>query len=573
MVAAPLRGPGELGLRSHTPAPTKARAPGAQTGSSVRREPGTLLGGSGTVSAPVLWLLALAALWLVVCTLAAPRHPTEWDSANYCLGVLHFDIRQHAPHPPGYLLYVLTGRLLTVFTGDPHRSLVLLSHAMGACAVVPIYLLARMFLAQRASLWATALALLNPVALFYGSVALSAISGLLFAPAVLWLTLRGRAGAPRLLVLAGLVLGVSGGFRQDILVFLAVPWALCVLFQDSSLRHKALSVAALLAGTASWLVPTVVLSGGLGPYLEACAFVRSLASRESITLDGSVLGFSRNLVRLGSALLAGTGLLGVGALALLERSARRRLAAMERVRFWTIALALALPLLFFLFVFIHKPGYLLLVLPVLTIVLFAGLVHRELGRGGGWLRRVPAASGLLGLAFFLAFPSSERITARLLGHLTFHERSSLALRLVRQFARLTRDEIAFQDALVEDCARALAPLREAGGDVSLVTLDDNRPEFRVCMLEFPRTRVFHLRLSAGRVTSAEVASGLEFRSLEPSPGEPLRLGAQDGTVVWITTYTPEIRASLEGAGGVPLESLRSVLVRTAGGAQPLLWAD
>ena len=44
----------------------------------------------------------------------------NWDAVQFALATRSFDIARHQPHPPGYILYVGWGRLLTWLTGDPN---------------------------------------------------------------------------------------------------------------------------------------------------------------------------------------------------------------------------------------------------------------------------------------------------------------------------------------------------------------------------------------------------------------------------------------------------------------------
>src|SRR5262245_42992874 len=56
----------------------------------------------------------------------------HWDGAQFALAIDHYDIRIGQPHPPGSFLYVMLGRLMNLFVGDPHASLVWLSMIAGA---------------------------------------------------------------------------------------------------------------------------------------------------------------------------------------------------------------------------------------------------------------------------------------------------------------------------------------------------------------------------------------------------------------------------------------------------------
>ncbi len=55
---------------------------------------------------------------LAVVSLAAhlavlPPTLEDLDSVNFALGVRHFDVAQHQPHPPGYPIFIALGKLGT----------------------------------------------------------------------------------------------------------------------------------------------------------------------------------------------------------------------------------------------------------------------------------------------------------------------------------------------------------------------------------------------------------------------------------------------------------------------------
>src|SRR5271165_1449611 len=61
------------------------------------------------------WAVGLATLVLRLAT--AANGPTDWDSAQYAAAVGHFDVTHGQPQPPGYWLYVVTGRFVHQVAG------------------------------------------------------------------------------------------------------------------------------------------------------------------------------------------------------------------------------------------------------------------------------------------------------------------------------------------------------------------------------------------------------------------------------------------------------------------------
>jgi 4-amino-4-deoxy-L-arabinose transferase-like glycosyltransferase len=71
--------------------------------------------------------IAGAIVVLISRILTAPRTPWENDEFLFAEAVRKFDPSRYHPHPPGYPLYILLGKLVNVIVGDPWRALVIVS--------------------------------------------------------------------------------------------------------------------------------------------------------------------------------------------------------------------------------------------------------------------------------------------------------------------------------------------------------------------------------------------------------------------------------------------------------------
>jgi 4-amino-4-deoxy-L-arabinose transferase-like glycosyltransferase len=68
-----------------------------------------------------------ALLVLLVRIFTAPRTPWENDEFLFTEAVRNFDPSRYHPHPPGYPLFILLGKLLHFFVHDPWRALVVVN--------------------------------------------------------------------------------------------------------------------------------------------------------------------------------------------------------------------------------------------------------------------------------------------------------------------------------------------------------------------------------------------------------------------------------------------------------------
>jgi len=125
--------------------------------------------------------------------MAASHTLWEWDEALFCLALRGFNVAAHHPHPPGFPLYVVLGKLFRFFISDDFRALRAIN-LLSAMLVFPAtYMLAReMKLEVLPSISAALLTCFAPNVWYYGGTAFSdepTLTMLLFGAALL---LRGR---------------------------------------------------------------------------------------------------------------------------------------------------------------------------------------------------------------------------------------------------------------------------------------------------------------------------------------------------------------------------------------------
>ena len=97
------------------------------------------------------FVLAVAALFVCLHLAWLPRHLEDIDSINFALGLRHYDIAAHQPHPPGYPLFIAFARVFAAavspFTPDVAArdaiAMAALAGVSGACVVVLLYRILR----------------------------------------------------------------------------------------------------------------------------------------------------------------------------------------------------------------------------------------------------------------------------------------------------------------------------------------------------------------------------------------------------------------------------------------------
>ncbi len=217
----------------------------------------------------------------------------EWDSANFALSVLHFDVRAHQPHPPGQFFYVRLMQCVNGFTGNPLLTLSLSSALCSTLALAPFYLALRQMFRPAVALGAC---VLTAFTFGYWITSLRMISdpvATLFVYGTVCCLLAGLAS--RRWFFVGMALcGVTLGVKQTAVYFLApfvVAVTLVVLFRHGWRRAAAGSGGFALA-VAAWLLPTVGNAGGWSAYLA----ISQTMQRENYDIEAILFHLSADAV-------------------------------------------------------------------------------------------------------------------------------------------------------------------------------------------------------------------------------------------------------------------------------------
>lgn len=235
------------------------------------------------------FIIALLLLYSVATIPFFSRSPLNWDAAQFVLGVEHFSVHMHQPHPPGYPLFIAMGKLLNVVM-TPHAALVLISAVFGALSVVALYLLARDLWPERKEIaFLVACAwIFNPLFWLYRETAVTytidAASGLIIA----WLALRTlHERRHRYSIASVVVIAVASGFRPSLLVLLFPLIAFQLWFHKRNWRFIVLVFLLGVLLSLAWFVPLITFSGGLQQYLIDSQKLYKTVSEQTSILAGA----------------------------------------------------------------------------------------------------------------------------------------------------------------------------------------------------------------------------------------------------------------------------------------------
>jgi hypothetical protein len=456
-----------------------------------------------------------------------------WDAVQFALALRDYDIVRHQPHPPGYLLYVGAGRAVNLLVGDAATALTWLGIGASAATVLLVYWLGWQMHGRATAVAAAVVLASSPLFWFHGEVPLPYTLEAACATAVAvsaWPLTTGRA---RSALLPAVVLGLAGGVRQSLLVALGPLWLGSARVGLGRWGPALAGLVAIAATSALWLVPMIALAGGLDRYLWASRELYESTIRPTMvwTAGGE---WWQNVRGLLEAAIMGLGLF----LPLLAWGMAR--GALRRgwgVREWFLAAWILPPLAIYATVHLGQYGYLLTVLPALSLLVARWLVGLA-GAGRGWRGRAGvvwltlAAIVLIHTAYFVgappvdvpevgpATPAGERRVAAWKAFYRF--------RLWPHTARGLRETEGVVGAYADAIRRAFDPART----VLVTELGNPRsyPYFRHATYYLPEFPACHLRL--GRFSPGYLFSPrLETMAATAGPEVALPPGA--AWLVWM----------------------------------------
>ena len=259
---------------------------------------GTRREGPGSASSPGSALIVvLAVVFLAFHLPYLPKSLEDLDSINFALGIRHFDVAQHQPHPPGYPVFILIAKAVRVVTPSEAAALSLVSIAAASLGVLALAALFRRVDAAGTPLpWRAApvaVVMTTPLYWFTAARPLSDSSGLAAAVAVQAMTL-GASSTPAL-AFAAFAAGLATGLRSQV-AWLTLPLLALRAWQglgaggrgpspgpagpkgpalQPDLRRPGLLgsgvvvLGAFVVGVLLWFIPLVVISGGPSAYWHA----------------------------------------------------------------------------------------------------------------------------------------------------------------------------------------------------------------------------------------------------------------------------------------------------------------
>lgn len=295
------------------------------------------------------------------------------DSVHFALALKKYDITTHQPHPPGYFLYVMLGRLLNLFIKDENTIFITISILFSWLTVVAIYYLSKEMFDEKIAIIASALTITSPNIWFHGEVALTYIVEAFFSTLIAlfsWKIYKNKGeNIDKYLYLSAIALGIAGGIRQNTTVFLLPLW----LFSIKNIPLKKIVLAFFLLGIVCllWFLPMINMTGGYDAYKEAFRELWLFNTGKDSVFHKGWISFKTFSTTLYNFIVHGLGaaiLTILFSFYLILRN--KKIGSLDRSKSIFLAFWIAPSFLFYLLIFIHytNPGYILIFLPALLIV-------------------------------------------------------------------------------------------------------------------------------------------------------------------------------------------------------------
>jgi hypothetical protein len=228
--------------------------------------------------------------------LLASKDFTHLDSILYSIGTFDYSLKDGTPPSPGYFIYIMSGRLLNMFTHDPQTSLIFISIFYSGLIAGALYYFGTLLKGHKEGAVSAVLFLTSPLFWYKGITIFGYLNSgffILLTALFSYLIISGRKGLGFWLSLSfGILLGVR---PQELIVML--PLFIYALFHMKP-REAAYSLLTLLTACLLWLIPLVLMSGGINEYLTALRKGSAYLAYDSIFGGNFISKFNNHAVRM-----------------------------------------------------------------------------------------------------------------------------------------------------------------------------------------------------------------------------------------------------------------------------------
>lgn len=318
-------------------------------------------------------ILSIISLLIIITRIPfTSKYLFEWDSVNYALGFEKYNIILHQPHPPGYILFIGLGKGINWIFNDANTTLLVISVIFSILTTVLLYFLAKEMFSRKIALISSILLIFNPLFWFYGEITTIYPCEAFFATFIVYLSYKVFRGNDNYFYPVSIALGLAGGFRQDLIMFMLPLWIFCLFYLDKSPKRVIKAFFVLIISILIWFIPTVLLTGGYNSYISVSSNLADSFKTTSVLFGAPIINHLLNDIMLFSWLFLGFGIIGaflVITFLLVNRKNILKRSFLMNPKFIFLSLWIFPMLLFQILVHSPKPGYVLIYISAIVLIL------------------------------------------------------------------------------------------------------------------------------------------------------------------------------------------------------------
>ena len=318
----------------------------------------------------------LVVIFLSILTVATripfvSKYLLEWDSVNFALSFEHYSTALDQPQAPGYILYVYLGKVINNIFHDANATMVFISIAFSILTVLVLYSIAKQMFSQKIAIISAVLLIFSPIFWFYGEIATIYPVESFLAALIVYTSYQILRGRTRFIYISALALGIAGGFRQDLIIFMLPLLIYCLHNHFKDIRKISAAFVIFLVSVLIWAVPAVLLAGGLKVYTASFEHFSGSFQTSSVFFGAAPSTHLLMDAMLTSWLILGLGFVTFIVLVAFLLKKRKTILNSEIIKnpVAVVLLLWILPeLIFQILIPLSKPGYTLTYLPGLLLV-------------------------------------------------------------------------------------------------------------------------------------------------------------------------------------------------------------
>jgi len=489
------------------------------------------------------------ALGAVLVALLASRWMTHadyllhLDAGCFARALTQFDLSALSPHPPGYVLFVLLGRLARLIANDANHAYLIVNVATQVGTVLILFRLLRASLDTLSTTLAVAIVIFHPLFWYYGTTTSIYATEVFLAVAIIGaLDDDHRHPSSRCLGFLGFLWTFVGGIRPTTVLFLGPVFLDHLWHRRRDGRGVLLALMMSIVGATMWVVPLMIMSGGSSAYVDATGeyFDHFLTASSIFFADDASVALKYGMVTgLAFALL----LMPLAPMVIAGYRRRRVLAIDSGVASSRFLLLWSLPALgFFLLLHMGQHGYALWFLAPLVIYLVTRSALASTRAQSPWACRWPLLATLvLEFGWYLGAPAlvknypkmadasflNDRANWKYLLGKAYRIQSDFSLNGVRLWENITR---GYLEALLQYAPDSVLFIEHSYRETNAWLLVEHAPEYTFLAR---RMKTAEWAILGGQLEGLVVeAEDGETRLYVPSPVRAVLLMDEGFGAVW-----------------------------------------